>query len=112
MSKKILYVQKNFQNIELAKESLEMALAAASLDLEIGLFFMDDGVFQLLKNQQDDSLSAMLKTLPLYDIHAVYAAEESLRERNLKLDDLSISVTTVSPHQIGETLNKYNIVFS
>lgn len=112
MSKKILYIQKNFPGIELAKESLEMALAATSLDLEIHLFFMGDGIFQLLKQQEDNHLSAMLKALPVYGIDKVYVMKESLEEKKLVPDDLIIPIITVPLRELGELLNEYTIVLS
>ena len=34
------------------QESLDLALAAANFGQDVTLFFVDDGVFQLLKSQQ------------------------------------------------------------
>lgn len=112
MSKKILYTQKNFPGIELAKESLEMALAATSLDLEVSLFFMGDGIFQLLKDQEDNRLSAMLKALPLYGIDKVYVVKESLQEKKLVPDDFIIPIIAVPLCKMGELLNEYHAVLS
>jgi tRNA 2-thiouridine synthesizing protein C len=68
MSKKILLVSRHapYGN-STARESIDIALAAAAYDQDIGILFMDDGVFQLLKNQQSQHVDQ--KILHLYCLH-------------------------------------------
>lgn len=76
-----------------ALESLEVVLIAGAFDQDISLIFIDDGVFQILKNQQTESLglknfSKTYNALGDYDITKLYVSQESLNERGLTLEDL------------------------
>ncbi|MGI9227691.1 MAG: sulfurtransferase complex subunit TusC [Gammaproteobacteria bacterium] len=76
-----------------ALESLEVVLIAAAFDQDISLVFADDGVYQLTKNQDTDSIgmknfSKTYTALGDYDIKKIYVEKESLEERGLSVDDL------------------------
>ena len=76
-----------------ALESLEVVLIAAAFDQDISLVFADDGVYQLTKNQETDSIgmknfSKTYSALGDYDIKKIYVEKESLEERGLSADDL------------------------
>lgn len=76
-----------------ALESLEVVLIAAAFDQDISLVFADDGVYQLTKDQDTDSIgmknfSKTYTALGDYDIKKVYVEKESLEERGLSVDDL------------------------
>lgn len=94
MNKKILVISRRPPyGTSLAREALDVALAASVYDQDIGILFMDDGVFQLLTNQTPDAitqknLASTLPALSLYGIDNVYAHKESLEERNLVNNDL------------------------
>ena len=76
-----------------ALESLEVVLIAAAFDQDISLMFVDDGVYQLTKNQNTDEIgmknfSKTYSALGDYDIKKIYVEKESLEERGLSADDL------------------------
>jgi tRNA 2-thiouridine synthesizing protein C len=76
-----------------AREALDALLAASAYDQELSLLFMDDGVFQLLNNQnpkqiKQKSMSASLQALELYGIERIYCHAGSLMSRGLKKTDL------------------------
>ena len=76
-----------------ALESLEVALITAAFDQEVSLAFLDDGVYQLLKDQDTVELgrknfSATYKALGDYEINKLYVEKESLEARGLTIDDL------------------------
>ena len=76
-----------------ALESLEVVLIGAAFEQNVKLVFMDDGVFQLTKNQDptDIGMKNFSKTyaaLGDYDVNQIYVDEDSLKERGLTLDDL------------------------
>ncbi|MWN05147.1 sulfurtransferase complex subunit TusC [Gilliamella sp. Pas-s95] len=69
------------------REALDIALATSAFN-QISVFFVDDGVFHLLPNQQPDEILmrdyiATFNMLELYDIDNVYVCESSLKSRNL-----------------------------
>ncbi|WP_166423868.1 sulfurtransferase complex subunit TusC [Paraglaciecola sp. 20A4] len=84
------------------QESLDLALAAANFGQDVSLFFVDDGVFQLVKSQQPlpeqgKNYSKTFPALTFYDIDDIYVCEQSLIDRQLTKSDLCIDVTSL-PH--------------
>ena len=76
-----------------ALESLEVVLISAAFDQEVSLAFLDDGVYQITKDQDTTGIgqknfSKAYKALGDYDINKLYVEEESLAERGLTQDDL------------------------
>jgi tRNA 2-thiouridine synthesizing protein C len=84
------------------REGLDALLAASAYTEALNVFFIGDGVLQLIKNQQPDAILsrnyiATFKMLPLYDIENIYVCQQSLIERGLSVDDLLIDVI-ICPH--------------
>ena len=76
-----------------ALESLEVVLITAAFDQDISVVFADDGVYQLSKDQDTDSIgmknfSKTYSALGDYDIKKIYVEKESLDERGLTVEDL------------------------
>lgn len=96
MKKKILLISRHAPyGQSIGKEAIDVALAAAVYDQNLSILFMDDGVFQLLKDQNAENIAqknfaSMLSALPFYDIENIYVHFESLEQRNIKPDELVI----------------------
>jgi len=92
--KKFLYVNRKAPYGTIyALESLEVVLIGAAFDQEVALAFLDDGVFQLTKNQDTGDIgvknfSPVFRALGDYDVTKLYVEKESLDERGLTEDDL------------------------
>lgn len=74
-----------------AREALDIVLAGGAYDLPIGMLFLDDGVFQLLPEQnakalQQKDLTANLKALPMFGVEEIYVCGTSLAERGILQD--------------------------
>lgn len=108
---KLLFLQKNFLSPEFAKESLDMALAAASLEFNVSLFFIGDSVFHLIDSEKNH-LASLLKALSVYDIQKIYVMQESLNQRQLSPENLLLPVVCLSPHEISAVINEYDTVVS
>lgn len=72
------------------REGLDALLATSALTEEIGVFFVGDGVFQLLPGQRPAAVLARdyistFKLLSLYDIEQCWICAASARERGLNL---------------------------
>ena len=99
--KKILFISRHAPyGSSLAKEALDAILAASAYDQELSILFMDDGVFQLLKNQNSyaiaqKSFASMLPALELYDINNIYIHDESLKARGITTHDLVLDDTQI-----------------
>ena len=83
----------------------DMVMTAAIFDQPVKLLFCNDGVYQLLANQDGSAcgmktLSKQLTALNLYWIEQVYVEKSALQERGLQVRDLLQAVTTLSCAQI------------
>ncbi len=92
--KKFLYVNRRAPyGTVYALESLEVVLIGAAFDQDVSLVFMDDGVFQLKKDQNSEAsgmknFSPTFNALGDYDVNKIYVEKESLEARGLTMDDL------------------------
>jgi len=93
-TKKFLYVNRRAPHGTIyALESLEVVLIGAAFEQEVTLAFIDDGVYQLLQNQDTGAIgtknfSATYRALGDYDVNQIYVERESLELRGLCKDDL------------------------
>lgn len=100
-----------------AKALLDMVLSAAVFDQTINLLFMDDGVWQLARNQQPATidakdLSAALSALPLYDVNNVYVEARALDERGLTLQALAVDAKPCEDTEIAALIAGSDQVFA
>ena len=89
----------------LAAEAIDSILVAGVFDQRVSVLFKDDGVLQLLKDQQGQllghrSVNKMLAALPEYEIEELFVCARSLAERALSLDQLSLPVQVLD--EIGQ----------
>lgn len=91
------------------RESLDALLALSAFNESLSVFFIGDGVYQLLEKQNPTEIlqkyyQPLFKMLDLYDVENIYVCEDSLERRNISTDNLMISVLTLSNTQIKEKL--------
>lgn len=84
-----------------AQLCLDAAFAAAVFEQQVNYLFLDDGVYQLLADQNAEDINSKtlgraLETLDLYGIENVYVLDSALQERNLHLTDLLTAARVVS----------------
>lgn len=99
------------------QESLDLALATASFGQEVSFFFISDGVFQLLQNQQPNSIesknySKTFAALEFYDIENIYVCAKSLLDRGISEQDLCIEVTILEQVEIHHFLTQQDGILS
>lgn len=100
-----------------AKESLDIALSAGTFDIPTALLFLDDGVFQLIAQQnasviEQKNISANLQALPLFGIERLLVAEHSLTTRGLASEQLSLPSELISQQQLTTLLQQYDVVIT
>jgi len=116
--KKILFItRKAPYGTGLSKEALDAILAASAYEQDIGLLFMDDGVFQLLDHQHPEAISAKnigatLPVLPMYDIDKIYVQASALKNRGLTLEQLLLPAEPLGDNAIAELLRDQEVVLS
>ncbi|REL35622.1 sulfurtransferase complex subunit TusC [Thalassotalea euphylliae] len=94
------------------KDALDLALIFGSYEQQISLFFIGDGVFQLL--QRCDGITLNVKdftktfaALSFYDIENVYVSQESLTKRSLNKSSLIDGVEVLSDDVIQQYLSQH-----
>ncbi|MCG3463904.1 sulfurtransferase complex subunit TusC [Xenorhabdus bovienii] len=98
------------------REGLDALLATSALTEQIGVFFISDGVFQLLANQQPETILARdyistFKILPLYDIDKCYICLDDLNARGgSPASDLVLEAEFLPAAAIREVLSGYDVV--
>lgn len=100
------------------REGLDAVMALSALTDGIALFFIGDGVLQLLPDQQPERVLARnyiatFGVLPLYDVETFYLCHDSLIERGLDPSlPFVLPVTQLSTSAWREQLNQYDIVMT
>ncbi|WP_435928785.1 sulfurtransferase complex subunit TusC [Dryocola sp. BD613] len=100
------------------REGLDALLAASALSEDIGVFFVGDGVFQIVPGQQPDKILsrdyiATFRVLPLYDIEQCYLCAASARERGLSENGAwVVNVTSLAPDALRETLHQFDTILT
>ncbi len=100
------------------REGLDAVLAVSALSEDVALFFISDGVMQLLGDQQPEKVLARnyvatFGVLPLYDLENFYACSASLAERGIDAAALkALPVAVLSPYALRAELEKYDQIIS
>lgn len=93
-TKKMLYINRNAPyGTVYGLEGLEVVLIGAAFEQDVSMAFIDDGVYQILKNQDTSdsdmkNFSPAFKALGDYEVTKLYVEQESLDARGLSVDDL------------------------
>lgn len=101
----------------LARESLDVILAASAFELSLAILFTDDGVWQLL-NYQDTSLLGiknhvkMMSALPMYDIHEIYVNSDAMENRQILSSQLILPATLLGDGQISDFMAQFDSLLS
>ncbi len=116
--KKFMYVNRRAPyGTVYALESLEVVLIGAAFDQDVSLLFMDDGVFQLKKDQATEEIgmknfSRTYRALEMYDVEKLFVSQESMDERGLTADDLLVDVEVMSNAALAELMDDQDVIFS
>lgn len=98
------------------REGLDALLATSALSDDIGVFFIGDGVFQLLAGQQPARVLARdyiatFKLLPLYNIDHCWLCAASAEARGLMMTTpLVIDVEWLAPEALRTQLDDFNVI--
>ena len=101
------------------REGLDALLAATAFCAEedIAVFFLDDGVLNLQKQQQSEVVlqkdtASALKLLDLYDIEQRFICADSLDQYNLHAEQLIISAEKIDRTLLINKLSQAEKVFT
>ena len=103
----------------ISREGLDALLAATAFcdEEEIGVFFIDDGVLNLLDGQNPELLLQKdfirtFKLLELYDIEQRFVCADSLDQYNLQTEQLIISAEKIDRTSLINKLSQAEKVFT
>ena len=103
----------------ISREGLDALLAATAFcdEEEIGVFFIDDGVLNLIDGQNPELLLQKdfirtFKLLDLYDIEQRFVCADSLDQYNLQTEQLIISAEKIDRTSMINKLNQAEKVFT
>ncbi|MFN3235174.1 MAG: sulfurtransferase complex subunit TusC [Gammaproteobacteria bacterium] len=114
--KKVLIFSHNspYDGIE-AEEALDFALATASLEQEVSLVFIDDGIYQLLAQQYPEKImrrhhGKMIKLLEVYGVKNIYADDASIKRLNFDRYPFVIGFKRLAPEEIQPLTQSHDVV--
>lgn len=103
----------------ISREGLDALLAATAFcdEEDIGVFFIDDGVLNLLDGQNPELLLQKdfirtFKLLDLYDIEQRFVCADSLDQYNLQTEQLIISAEKIDRTPLINKLSQAEKVFT
>jgi tRNA 2-thiouridine synthesizing protein C len=99
------------------QEMLDIILTTAAFDQQVSILLLDDAVFALKNNQHPESVglkdsTAIFKALESYDVYDIYVETETLWERGLTADKLTLTVTELGRNEIAKKMQQFDIVFA
>ncbi len=118
MIKKFLFIMRMAPHQGLIlQEKLDVILTTAAFEQKLTLLFLDDGVFQLKKTQQPAKQGlketlCIFNVLEMYDVKELFIEVESLQERGLKPEDLSLPVQPCYRKDIHALMKRFDIIVS
>ena len=100
-----------------ALEALEVVLIGAAFEQDVCMVFIDDGVYQLKKDQDTDGIemknfSKTYRALEMYDVEKLYVDKQSLEERGLTEDDLLVDVEIKTTDELTALMDEQDVVLS
>lgn len=98
------------------QETLDIILTIAAFDQKVSILFLDQGIFQLKKDQNPDCLAmkdtaAIFKALNIYEVNRLYIEVESLHQYGLKPGDLLLPVQEIYRKEVGQLMRQHPIIF-
>ena len=116
--KKFLYINRRAPHGSIyAHEALEVILIGAAFDQDVSLAFIDDGVYQLKKNQDTSDIntknfSKTYGALEMYDVEKLYVEKESLEQRGLSEDDLMVDVKILTSDEMKKIITDSEVILN
>ncbi len=100
-----------------SREAIDVALAGAVFEQDINILFLDDGVYQLIKEQDADLIEQknqgkLLDSLEMYDIEQLYAEQDSLEKRGLNTSNIHDSTKILQDSEVAAFISSHQVILS
>ena len=94
-----------------------MVLVGAAFEQDVSVVFLDDGVYQIRKDQDTSAIgtknfSKTFRALEMYDVEKLYVEKESMQARGMTEDDLNVPVEVKTSEEIGRLMEEQDVVLS
>ena len=94
------------------KDSIDVAMIMGSFEQDVHLYFIGDGVYQLVAEQDPTIIKVkdVFKTFAafeFYDIEHLYVCQESLTARGLPNEFHTENVNVLSPQALKESIHQH-----
>ncbi|MFT7682081.1 sulfurtransferase complex subunit TusC [Moritella dasanensis] len=101
----------------LARETQDAILATSALTEALSVFFIGDGVYQLVSQQKPQAIACRdfaptFAMFELYDIENIYVCADSLLERGISDVDLVIDVERLTQPEINQRIRQHAIILN
>lgn len=101
----------------LARETQDAILATSALTEDLSVFFIGDGVYQLLGEQKPQGIACRdfaptFGMFDLYDIENIYVCADSLLERGLADRTLIIDAEVLPEAEINQRIRQHAIILN
>lgn len=116
--KKFMYVNRRAPHGTIyAQESLEVVLVGAAFDQDVSMVFLDDGVYQIRKDQDTSAIgtknfSKTFRALEMYDVEKLYVEKESMEARGMTEDHLNVPAEVKTAEEIGRLMEEQDVILS
>lgn len=114
--KRVLFIQHRAPyGSESPQEQVDAQLVAATFGLQVSVLFQDDGVWQLLSQQDGKplgrrTLGAQLQALELYDVRELYVDAASLAARGLDSGQLALAARALDSEGLRDLIAAHDLV--
>ena len=117
MSQKIAFIlQQTPFSSDFSSDAIDAVLAGGLYGQAVSVFFVGDGVFQLVDSENNTSpikpLSKKLKALSLYDVESLYVCQDALAKRGLRPTDCCIDVDCVASNRLDQLIRQHDVILS
>ena len=112
--KSVLFVIRKRPGPE-ANETIEAALTCAVFGQDVGVLFLDDGVWQLVGDvsiSKEKSTAALVSALPDYEVNRVWVDRDSLKQRGITCDHLPEFISVLDQAEVRRRLHRLCPVIS
>ena len=101
----------------IARETQDAILATSALTEDLSVFFIGDGVYQLVSKQKPQGIACRdfaptFGMFELYDIENVYVCADSLLERGLSDVELIIDAERLPQPEINQRIRQHAIILN
>lgn len=116
--KKLMYINRRAPyGTAYALEGLEVVLIGAAFDQDVSVVFVDDGVYDLKRDQDTSELdmknfSPAYRALETYDVEKLYAEKESMQQRGISEEDLLVPVEVLTKDELAKLIAEQDVVLN